>query len=76
MNEEELKNTIRKLHRVYYCEDVLKSPQRYLEFHGFLQELFNYAEITETLAVNNPDQISTSQLEFAIKQGWIKKNGI
>lgn len=72
MNEEELKNTIRKLHRVYYCEDVLKNPQRYLEFHGFLQELFNYAEITDTLTSNNPNEVSPEMVEYAIKRGWIK----
>lgn len=72
MSEEELKALIKKLHRVYYCEDVLENPQRYLEFHGFLQELFNYAGITDTLVSNNPNEVSPEMVEFGIKQGWIK----
>lgn len=63
MTKEELKAVIRCLHRIYYQGDILHNQDDFLVFHQHLQELFNYAEITDTLVENNPDQCSPEQFE-------------
>lgn len=53
---EEIKETIKKLHKMYYDEDgPFKTPESTMQFHDLMEILFNYAEITETLCENNPD---------------------
>lgn len=69
----ELKDAILKMHKLYYNPSMLKDPEIYLEFHRSLQPLFDFAGITSTLSENNPNQVSPEQVEFAIKQGWLKR---
>jgi hypothetical protein len=72
MNDDELKKVIRCLHALYYNGTMLQDASIFLKFHRHLQELFNYAEITDTLVSNNPDEVSPEMVDFGIKQGWIK----
>lgn len=64
MNEIQLKETITKIHTLWYKGSPLQDPTDLINLHKLLSDLFNYAEITETLSVNNPDKISPSDLGF------------
>ena len=66
MKPKELKATIRCVHRLWYA-DWQEDPQVALDLHRHLSVLFNYAGIEETLAENNPNEVSTE--EFARMHG-------
>lgn len=63
MSEDQVKSIIKCIHRIWYASDPnwLESKAMALELHQHLGELFNYAEITETLCKNNPDRICPSE---------------
>lgn len=56
----ELKALIRCIHTEWYG-DWMKTPERALKMHQHMSELFNHADIDETLVENNPDKVSPAQ---------------
>lgn len=57
------KETIKKIHSVWYDGDFLKDPALAIAMHRHMEVLFNFAGIEETLVENNPDKITPTQVE-------------
>lgn len=58
MSNEQLKELIKNIHHLWYQEDCFQDPSKVIRLHGFMGELFDFAEITSTLVEHNPDKIS------------------
>jgi hypothetical protein len=69
---EKLKSTIRCIHGFWYRGKFLEDPVEAIKLHSHMEDLFNFAGITETLCENNPDLMSPD--EFA-KQMGLESNG-
>lgn len=69
ITEEEVKATIKCIHKMWYDGTWMSSPEGTINMHRHLAHLFNYAGITETLCENNPDEMSPDEfLEAARKK--------
>ena len=70
MKDAEVKEVIKCIHRIWY-QDWLENKILAYELHQHLGELFNYADITETLCENNPGRVTPTeflQAEFTNPQ--------
>lgn len=67
MTDDELKEVIRCVHKLWYDEEWTKSPAAGLRLHRHMEVLFNYAGITSTLVANNPEEVSP--IDFKIHFG-------
>lgn len=69
MIDHKLKQIVQQIHKLYYDADVFKDPVMMMIFHDKMSELFNYAEITETLCDYNPDLLGPSELKKRASEG-------
>lgn len=65
MSEQEIKEIIKCLHKLWYQENPhwLDDASLALKVHRHLEALFNYADITDTLVENNPSEVSPTQFK-------------
>lgn len=61
MTKEELKTTIRNVHKLWYNKNWAKSPTHAMKLHRHMEDLFNFAGITSTLVDKNPDEVSPQE---------------
>lgn len=59
---DEIETIAKNIHAAYYSEDIENVPMSFIRLHRALEELFNYAGIESTLAENNPDKPTVSDL--------------